>query len=141
MNPSEHINPQMILDLILALKNAEEEYQEARSAQNVPQLDILLEELPISFGKLLSSLDLIDAFARIGRTVRSFADAHEILLKLNIIINDKLELGQSEETKAQVTKMFQLCDEVTLINTALASPSRLRYPDDFLPGEGPFSEN
>lgn len=140
MPMDNNISPQRVLDLALAFRDASDDYEEILQWQDVRQLDTIMDQLPAYMGKFLSSLDLLNEFTRIGILIRGFEDAFQVMIKLTVLINDKLEQEQPEETKRYMDLLFGLCDETGRINAAFTIEPKMSYPEDFLPGH-PFSDN
>ncbi|UOE47844.1 hypothetical protein MTO98_25880 [Mucilaginibacter sp. SMC90] len=137
----KNITPQDVLDLILAFKDADESYREVMEQQHVKSLSFAAAEMAKVFGKFLTGLDLLEPFARLGKYVRNFGDAKAVLIQLSVLVNDRLEIEQPEETKVQMERLVQICHEVGRISAAFSPDQYLHYPDDFTPGNPLFSEN
>ncbi|XHR94273.1 hypothetical protein ACFJIV_28965 [Mucilaginibacter sp. UC70_90] len=140
MPTDNNISPQRVLDLAIAFRDAGKDYKEVLQRQDVRHLDTVMGQLPDYMGKFLSSLNLLNEFTRIGILIRGFEDAFQVMIKLTVLINDKLEQGQPEDTKRYMDLLFGLCDETSRINAAFTIAPKMSYPEDFMPGH-PFSDN
>ncbi len=133
-HPSSNKIPQLVIDLILLFQDTDELCaQLSLSGKRI--LDDLQEDLPGYFGQLIRELDILDNFTRLGKTVRNFRDAKEVLAALNDVIIEKAQHFSEEQVSAQFRDLEELCYEVGRRFAAYDDERITKYPDDFLPGQ------
>ena len=76
-------------------------------------------ELPNHLGKFISGLNLQPEFLRLGVMIHNFEDGHRVLVALNTLIVHRFEENPSTENKANISRLFQVCTEISRIKAVV----------------------
>jgi hypothetical protein len=67
--------------------------------------------LPEKFGRLIAILDLQNAFLSLGKYVRNFGDAEQVLDKLQTLMTERLTNGGDQQKATAAVYDLVLCSE------------------------------
>jgi rRNA maturation protein Rpf1 len=67
--------------------------------------------LPEKFGRLIATLDLQNAFLSLGKYVRNFGDAEQVLDKLQVLMTERLTSCEDQQKATAAVYGLVLCSE------------------------------